>query len=144
MVSTADIHWVAGFLEGEGSFTASHNVHGTAVTISAPQVQREPLERLQRIMGGHIYRRGSGIHLWNLTRGAVVVGWMMTLFSLMSSKRQTQIKTALDVWQEVPSTRYQCRRGHHRTMLTTYIAANGTRRCRTCKNAWQRKKATGE
>lgn len=49
MVSTLDICWVAGFLEGEGSF---QNVRSPIVAVA--QVQREPLERLQRLFGGKI------------------------------------------------------------------------------------------
>jgi hypothetical protein len=41
--------WAAGFFEGEGSFRLNN---GRTPSLQANQVDREPLERLQRILGG--------------------------------------------------------------------------------------------
>lgn len=93
--TTSEIYWAAGFLEGEGCFqrTATQQVN-------AAQVQREPLERLQAYFGGTIYlyaaqREGqSQKHVWSVS-GTRARGVMMTLYVLMSPKRQGQIKKAL-------------------------------------------------
>jgi hypothetical protein len=105
-LSPVDLGWVSGFLEGEGSFHAHRSEHGSYIKISAPQKQREPLGKLQSLLGGSIYTRKCGIYLWNLSKGAEVAGWMMTLYSYMSPKRKGQIKRALSVWQGGQRTRH--------------------------------------
>ena len=91
-----DLTWVAGFLEGEGCFASG----GDSIQVCAVQVQREPLDRLQRWLGGKIYERRSNNprhnHAWVWqTSGARARGIMMTLYALMSPKRQLQIRKAL-------------------------------------------------
>src|SRR5262249_38765227 len=102
MISPRDIEWTAGFLEGEGSFRY-RPYQGRTSEVSAPQLQRAPLEKLQRLFGGHIWirRRGSGhqdMWVWYL-HGARAIGLMMTLYSLMSPGRQAQIRGALSAWR---------------------------------------------
>ena len=93
--SLIDLHWAAGFLEGEGSFQFPHRV-------SASQVQEEPLLRLREMFGGKIgitkrpesKPNQKDCHSWN-TSGSRARGIMMTLYPLMSTKRKEQIKQAL-------------------------------------------------
>lgn len=88
------IEWAAGFLEGEGSFSGG-GTHGYG-RVSAPQVQRWPLEQLQKLFGGTIadYREKRNTYHWWVT-GSRARGVMMTLYSLVSPKRQEQIRAAL-------------------------------------------------
>ena len=93
-----DIGWAAGFLEGEGSFQRVKSE-----SVRASQLQREPLNRLQQMFGGTI-----GSHKWYSNRRGPVSGFfwschgsrargiMMTLYALMSPRRQEQIREALD------------------------------------------------
>ena len=97
-VTTTDIAWVAGFLEGEGSFIP-RNKGGAQVT--ACQVQREPLERLAKILGGrvigrHRTRARNLIHDWRISSDRAR-GVMSTIYSLMSPRRKRQIRRALGV-----------------------------------------------
>lgn len=128
MTSTLDIAWAAGFLEGEGSFVPS------SCRVSAVQKQREPLERLRRIFGGHIItqrkRDGRELGYWYLGShpGAAV---MMTLYPLMSPRRREQIRHALAHWRTLKVSerfRVACPRGH------AYVKRNafGSRVCREC------------
>ena len=105
----AMLYWTAGFLEGEGSFFHSLRVgvkkYSGTLTITAPQVQREPLERLTRFFGGRLTLRtrsnvpnASPCFVWVLY-GGQAAGLMMTLYPLMSPKRQGQIRTALKKWR---------------------------------------------
>src|SRR3990167_781206 len=110
MISTNNIHWAAGFLEGEGSYSAgrlkSDKGYSKGIRVSAAQVQKEPLERLQRLFGGSLAqyvggRLGNYIWLWGL--GAEKsAGLMMTIYPLMSSKRKSQIERALTNWKATP------------------------------------------
>jgi len=98
-----EIGWIVGFLEGEGSFL---KVKGSnSQLVCATQVQREPLERLQSYLGGRIkyrvredsrkhFRNVQPSHEWTIF-GSRARGVMMTVYSLMSPKRQEQIKKAL-------------------------------------------------
>lgn len=96
-----DLNWAAGFLEGEGSFRWS----GSSEQVTAKQVSREPLEKLQGVLGGAIHftsnekrrkqrPRTSDNYTW-VAAGARARGIMMTLYSLLSTRRQQQIRTAL-------------------------------------------------
>ena len=88
-----DLHWVAGFMEGEGSFT-----HCGTERTKASQKQREPLLLLQRILGGHIreYKNSWGFPMYEwYASGKRARGIMLTLYLLMSTKRKNQIKEAI-------------------------------------------------
>lgn len=92
-----DLAWVAGFLEGEGSFFAQQ---GRFPQVSATQVQREPLHRLSALLGGKVYERpprsptqqSTG---WWRVSGARARGVALTLYGMMSPRRQAQIRAML-------------------------------------------------
>jgi len=108
-----ELYWAAGFLEGEGCFQAAtvkrkkyKDYYG--LSIQARQVQREPLKRLQKLLGGAIYKykhsnggNHNDYHLWQ-SYGAHSAGLMMTLWTLMSPKRRQQIEIALEKWKMNP------------------------------------------
>jgi hypothetical protein len=99
--SQCDIGWIAGFIEGEGSFCGRRKSHRTE-TVTVTQVQREPLERMTRLLGGTIHSRprhhsqpvGQPYYTWQAS-GARARGVMLTIFSLMSPRRKGQIRKAL-------------------------------------------------
>ena len=104
-IEIKDIHWIAGFLEGEGTF--GYYDCNNSLTVQAPQVQKEPLERLQKLLGGRIQYRDrreknpkwSPCYIWDARPNARSAGIMMTLYPLMSPKRKDQIKKALFKWR---------------------------------------------
>jgi hypothetical protein len=138
-LSIKDLYWVAGFLEGEGTFY--YNVG--RLIIQAPQVQREPLEKLQKILGGNISNRTryaelnrSPIYVWYIG-GSKAAGAMMTLFPLMSPKRKIQISGALTLWKTRPGRmwkgyRTHCINGHKWTPKNTKYKKCGTKKYRCC------------
>lgn len=130
---------MAGFMEGDGSFLFGKNRY---LVVTAAQVQRWPLERLQRLCGGSISERRSKnpkwslIYIWTLT-GPVAAGLMMTLYSLMSEHRKGQIKQALIGWKtkQIPNSfKTACPQGHAYTEENTRIY-QGSRQCRQCQVA---------
>jgi hypothetical protein len=142
MSDIKEIYWAAGFLEGEGSLS-TRGPYGNFVT--AAQVQREPLERLQRIFGGkifyydysHKYPTHSPVYRWQVSNAAAR-GVMMTIYFLMSTKRKLQIKKVLDLWRShlrLPKYRTHCKRGHAYEGDNLMInKSTGGRYCRTCAN----------
>lgn len=102
MVNLKDIYWAAGFIEGEGCFS----YHAICAKVSAVQVQREPLNRIQKIFGGRLgVIRRSKKHpnfqdqgYWAI-HGKKAIGVMMTIFEIMSPNRKEQIKKVLEKWR---------------------------------------------
>jgi len=141
-----ELGWLAGFLEGEGSFSGPRG----NTRVVAWQVQAEPLEHVQRLIGGKIrYLRRhtakaahSDVHTWWIT-GPHARGVMMTVYSLMSPKRQGQILEALAYWRAaIPQGKVtECIHGHMYTPENTYTYADGRRACRTCLEARSRQAA---
>jgi hypothetical protein len=98
--STPDLHWVAGFIEGEGTFY-KNNTNSQGIKVS--QVQKQPLEKLLSLLGGSLRKHkastrpsrvSQGSYYWYVG-GARARGIMLTLYSLMSPKRKLQIQRAL-------------------------------------------------
>ena len=118
MVTHGALQWTAGFLEGEGSF---YNIgKGRVPIVTASQVQREPLERLERLFGGSMYfnkakqPRASDYWRWQVA-GQAAVGLMFTLYTWMSPKRKSQIGATISTWKQRHAPAHitnRCRRGH--------------------------------
>jgi len=155
MVSTADIAWAAGFLEGEGYFQNPKTNGGPKVT--ACQVNPEPLERLQSIFGGKIHRitkpartTQQPITVWTAhgTRGAEVI---FTVFPFLSQRRRSQAASALKRWRSrAPSYKYRthCNRGHRyagiNLLVRIRVSTRAFRQCRECRIMWQRQRRERE
>ena len=105
-----DIHWAAGFIEGEGCF-------GPTGCLIASQVQKEPLEKLQRWFGGRLglhappSHKGNPFWTWGV-HGARARGVGMTLYQLLSPKRREQFKkmVAGREWMAAYSRAYRAKR----------------------------------
>jgi len=152
VITSRDLGWAAGFLEGEGTFRLRANLRrsGGTTEINATQVHREPLDRLRLLFGGAIYLRhrhphpksfsSRPIYNWYLS-GVAARGLMMTLYPMMSSARKAQIRTALDAWRSRPGTgirnraKTTCPRGHPYDVTVHLRGGKQVRRCRQCFNA---------
>jgi hypothetical protein len=98
----ADFQWIAGFLEGEGSFCPMSGTDKRA-RVGANQKEPEPLEKLLRFLGGRIYLTnrtrsydGKPCHdyVWML-RGEPAREFLIKLRPFMSKRRQCQIDKTL-------------------------------------------------
>jgi len=138
IISLNDIYWAAGFLEGEGSFLLTCR----SPFITASQVEKTPLVTIQELFGGTIRlkkrppdSRFKDISIWTI-HGKRSIGLMMTIFHLMSPKRQEQIKKVIKVWKlkrRKPKTKTHCPNGHKYTFSNTEYLKNGHRRCIVCR-----------
>ena len=144
MISLNDIHWAAGFIEGEGSFLKPPG----KLRIDVHQVQKWPLEKMYNLFGGTmnlhkrpLNSRQSPIWGWSL-RGIKARALSMTIYPLMSPKRQYQILSALKFWRQRPPAthlRKHCPRGHAYSPTNTIVSKEGYRRCLKCRMAWDEK-----
>ena len=132
MISSVDIGWIAGLLEGEGSF----DYHARTPRVSCGQKQREPLERLQKLLGGKIHLLKTGMSTWAVY-GAKAAGLSMTILPLLSPRRGGQVLKMLATWKLAPHrgdhyrARTHCPAGHFYTPENTSLW-KGKRRCKTC------------
>ena len=153
MPTSIDLAWAAGFLEGEGTFSSAR----TSPVASCAQVQREPLERLQRMFGGSIlfYRRKQptnrqDYHVWQVN-GIRAAGVMMTLLCLMSPRRTGQLVASLDKWKSagpnaarINGAKTHCPHGHEYTESNTRVQRNGGGRvCIACVTRRNRARYSG-
>ena len=141
-MNDTELGWVAGFLEGEGCFQGRCK---GAVLVSCSQVQREPLERLEKLFGGPIrlYQQKNPkhqpYHRWHLL-GDKAADLMMQIFHLMSPRRREQIEWVLRRWSASTGigskerAKTHCPKGHEYTPENTYYQPStpNKRKCRIC------------
>jgi hypothetical protein len=143
-----ELYWIAGFLEGEGCFARC----GGTIVVTVSQVQKEPLERLYKLLGGspiHQYSHKNPKHnpfyRWQIY-GKKAERLMKSVFPIMSPKRQEKIALCLAWYDSRPgnnwikSGRKFCRKGLHAWIPENIMLAYGKQYCRACKNEWQRNK----
>ena len=140
------LQWTAGFLDAEGSV----GYYGRALRISCAQKDPELLQKLKRLWGGRLHYReqhGFSVHVWQLSNKEQVTGLLLTLYPLMSQKRQEEIHKALLTWKGKTWPMLTCKRGHPWTSENTYHhqLKNGTvnKSCAICRReamraAWHR------
>ena len=94
--NTSDLYWAAGFIEGEGCF----QFNGGSGEVNAGQSEEYmPLLKLQRLFGGSvgdpiIRKSYKPKRRWVIT-GPRARGVMMTLYPILSPRRQVQIYNIL-------------------------------------------------
>lgn len=102
MIATIDIAWLAGLLEGEGSFTWSYTPQ-----IQLQMTDRDIVERAAKLLGVGLrnpWMRKDGYQtVWSCVPcGSTAISWMMTLFPLMGERRQAKIRELLTRWNKAP------------------------------------------
>lgn len=103
-----DLAWAAGFLDGEGSFTAYTDEKRSKcqLSITAPQVNRQPLDRLASIIGGSVsgpqLKSKSGFvssnkiqHRWSISSFEQSQAVIALLWCWMSDPKRKQAEQAL-------------------------------------------------
>jgi hypothetical protein len=105
-VTENDLHWAAGFLEGEGHFTFRES-HGKSLIVVADQVQKEPLEKLFSLFGGYLWgleatcKTPNAQYRWRWQAHPKDAHSIMeALYPLMSTRRKEQIDKAVERWIE--------------------------------------------
>lgn len=100
-MNNADLYWLAGLLEGEGSFLSGPPSKPNRTRISLQMTDRDVVERAAAILGSRMcvarsrqeaHHKGSYITMISYQRAR---DWMARLRPLMGERRQSQIDRAL-------------------------------------------------
>jgi hypothetical protein len=94
-----DIYYVAGILEGEGCFS-----YYNAPRIFLKMTDRDVIEKVKFIMNVNVSIGEQNRNGWKTACVLAInshqaIGWMMTLYPLMSARRKEQIKQVLSTWR---------------------------------------------
>lgn len=101
--------WLAGLLEGEGSFTlARRGCRGPYPSVRLAMTDEDVVRHAAQVAGvGRIYGpyppRSNGIKpywSWHVQTQSDAAGLMMTMYPLMGARRQAAIRTTLAEWRQ--------------------------------------------
>jgi hypothetical protein len=99
-----DIAWLAGLLEGEGSFM----IRGGSPRLVLQSTDLDVVQRAARLFGCKVPEtadyKPKGKATYKPVYGARIfgmraLGWMMTLYSLLGQRRRAQVRTVIGEWQ---------------------------------------------
>ena len=95
-----ELHWLAGLLEGEGSFMTGPPSSPGLPVIAVNMTDHDVMARLGRIFGRKVHALEPRNPRWRTSyqvrvTGGAAVHWMTLLRPLMGSRRQAQIDRAL-------------------------------------------------
>jgi hypothetical protein len=135
MVTTPQLYWAAGFIDGEGSFIRQR----ACVEVTAAQKEEWPLLKLKEMFGGRIRGPYRGCFRWEIY-GKSAIGIAMTLYPLLSPRRQQRIRELILFWRALGlrgsfhRNKTHCIRGHEFTPENIYKKGpEKHRECRTCR-----------
>ena len=139
-----DRAWIAGLLEGEGSFIANGHARSSYPVIKVEMCEREVIERAARLLDTRIWAVAPGTESWRPTYVAQIAGhraaeWMRALRPYMGLRRTAAIDTALSAYHPIRLIAPPpvcvvdgCERGHRARGL-----------CNTHYMSWSRDRARG-
>ena len=102
-----DLHWLAGLLEGEGTFNAggARNCDGvyTSIIVQISSTDLDVLEHANELMGGNrvfpVKSSAGGFNVKQMHRAQVAgvraINLMLELYPLMGERRKQQILNAM-------------------------------------------------
>jgi hypothetical protein len=100
-----DLNWLAGLLEGEGSFLKAPPSSPNCPRISLEMADKDVVEKAASLMGGRAVRINLKNKLWRQTyrviiKGSRAVVLMRALYEKMGTRRRSQIDAALETYIE--------------------------------------------
>lgn len=104
MVTVKDIAWIAGILEGEGSFSWQNTPRIQVASIDFDVINRVGYMINKKIII-KIKSSKSGYNKKKMyyfqANGSEAAQWMMTIYCLMSDRRKEKIKWVLSNWRQM-------------------------------------------
>lgn len=105
MIRSSDIYWLAGLLEGEGTF---YKDPGKVPLIAVEMVDKDVIERAALLLGGNMRactKREGKTQTWGVrVYGPPAVGWMYTLYMLLGERRKQQALKCIKAYNSEPRT----------------------------------------
>lgn len=132
-LSTLNIAWVAGIVEGEGSF----HIKNGCPYIQVQMTDKDVVERLRGYMGAterKPWRRKDGhkvVYSCCLT-GVKAIQWMMTLYVLMGERRKAKIAEIIKAWKSSKAAPRASRGTRLMAICHPDRPRTGGMLCRTC------------
>lgn len=101
MRNLTDIYWIAGLLDGEGcfGFHKSPQIQLNMIDLDIIERARNILRQSSKITV--VERIGYKTQFKITIAGSDMIGWMMTIYPLMSSRRQIKIKEVINKWKNM-------------------------------------------
>jgi hypothetical protein len=121
MTSLKDLAWLAGLVEGEGSFLYNHR----SLVMTLNTTDFDVIDKVARITNspvrGPYKQHGAGTKpIYRVTTYGAE--WPMTLYSMLGIRRQAKIKELLNVWRQSGRKYYKKRRQHYGHDLLNRVA----------------------
>lgn len=136
--SMKDIYWLAGLLEGEGSFTLAKFSPAVRLRMTDKDVVTRVARLFNRSVSEYEGRPGDKQVYVTTIGGSDAIEWMFTLYSELGVRRREQIRQVVEVWRTRhvgrSPLRSHCKKGH--PLITR---ENGKRNCLVCKKEWDRR-----
>ncbi len=116
MTDIKDIYWLAGYLEGEGSFTIYSRGRFKQFRIEFSSSDLDIVRKTKRILKttGIIFLRKQGYSQFGSKKKPEyylkiyqreAIQWMMTIYSLMGMRRKAKIGEILSIWKSHTAVR---------------------------------------
>lgn len=153
MITTAEIAWAAGLIEGEGWFGMNHKNN---FRISVTMTDRDVLERLAHLLSGRLnakahpeWLRAKRKPQWTVqVCGQAAIGWMFMMYTFLGQRRRAKIREVLRFWLAVPPRRMyrrECPKGHLFSKENTGYSTkpnrpHQSRYCKICRATLDRRR----
>lgn len=110
MIEIRDIAWLAGLMEGEGSFSTyrkrhRQDGHKRVAQLTLMMTDEDVVAKAAQLMGTRVYGpygpyRGCTKQCWQVhMSGKRAIAWMFTLYPLMGKRRREAIERAVAEWK---------------------------------------------
>lgn len=109
LMTKTELYWLAGWLEGEGSFVVTSGLGGNGkryprIRLNGTSTDRDVLDHVVRIAGGRIngpydsqHKNGKQYWIWTLSTHATALPLMRKLEPLMvAERRRLQVRKAIE------------------------------------------------
>jgi hypothetical protein len=115
-VTDNELHWLAGWLEGEGSFVVTsgksyNDKRYTRIRVNGSSIDKDVLDYVKSIAGGVVngpYERTGGagkhVYMWTLSTHKTALPLLIALEPLMvAARRKAQVRKAIEAAEEYMS-----------------------------------------
>lgn len=142
MKTTRQLEWLAGLLEGEGSFMLMKGSPCVAVQMTDRDVVARVAEIMEVPMSEYKYKpKGKPsylpvfyVRIW----GTHAIEWMMTLYTLMGTRRKAKIKEVIEAWKASPAMPRASRGTSLPALCHPNLPRTGNGLCKKCyMRAWR-------